>query len=142
MSFKRFLIWSSGDPPVRWSKTINAFLKRASWETFLWSYLKLGPVIQEEMLFKENKYWWTDGWTKTDHNSWPWAFGSGELKVDFEEKYSGLQKRVQIYQAGKDHSLQESLVLLHTQTSSHLCIYWSDPNIYESFNKSEGFWAN
>ena len=27
MSFKRFLIWSSGGPPVRWSRTINAILK-------------------------------------------------------------------------------------------------------------------
>ena len=26
MSFKRFLIWSSGDPPVQWSGTIYAFL--------------------------------------------------------------------------------------------------------------------
>ena len=27
MSFKRFLIWSSGGPPVRWSGTIYALLK-------------------------------------------------------------------------------------------------------------------
>ena len=27
MSFKRFLLWSSGDPPVRWSGTIYAILK-------------------------------------------------------------------------------------------------------------------
>ena len=27
MSFKRFLIWSSGHPPVRWSGTIYAILK-------------------------------------------------------------------------------------------------------------------
>ena len=27
MSFKRFLIWSSGDPPVQWSGTIYAILK-------------------------------------------------------------------------------------------------------------------
>ena len=27
MSFKRFLIWSSGGPPVQWSKTIYAILK-------------------------------------------------------------------------------------------------------------------
>ena len=27
MSFKRFLIWSSGYPPVQWSKTIYAILK-------------------------------------------------------------------------------------------------------------------
>ena len=27
MSFKRFLIWSSGDPPVQWSGIIYAILK-------------------------------------------------------------------------------------------------------------------
>ena len=27
MSFKRFLIWSSGDPPVRWNVVIYAILK-------------------------------------------------------------------------------------------------------------------
>ena len=27
MSFKIFLIWSSGGPPVQWSKTIYAILK-------------------------------------------------------------------------------------------------------------------
>ena len=27
MSFKRFLIWSSGDPPVQWSRTIYIILK-------------------------------------------------------------------------------------------------------------------
>ena len=27
MSFKRFLIWSSGDPPVKWSGTFFAILK-------------------------------------------------------------------------------------------------------------------
>ena len=27
MLFKRFLIWSSGSPPVRWSKSIYAILK-------------------------------------------------------------------------------------------------------------------
>ena len=27
MLFKRFLIWSSGDPPVQWSETIYAILK-------------------------------------------------------------------------------------------------------------------
>ena len=28
MSFKRFLMWRSGDPPVRWSGTIYAILKK------------------------------------------------------------------------------------------------------------------
>ena len=30
MSFKRFLIWSSGDPPVQWSRTIYAILKEST----------------------------------------------------------------------------------------------------------------
>ena len=42
--------------------------------------MKFGPVVQKEMSFKE-KSLPTDGRrTKTDHNSSPWAFGSGELK--------------------------------------------------------------
>ena len=27
MSFKRFLIWNSGDPRVQWSETIHAIVK-------------------------------------------------------------------------------------------------------------------
>ena len=27
LAFKRFLIWCSGSPPVRWSRTIYAILK-------------------------------------------------------------------------------------------------------------------
>ena len=30
MSFKIFLIWSSGGPPVRWSETIYAILKEGT----------------------------------------------------------------------------------------------------------------
>ena len=29
MSFKRFLVWRSGDPPVKWSRTIYAILKES-----------------------------------------------------------------------------------------------------------------
>ena len=50
--FKRFLIWSSGDPPVQWSGTICAISKRASWGICMWSYMTFGPVVQE-MLLKE-----------------------------------------------------------------------------------------
>ena len=58
------------------------FWKKVSWETFMWSYMKFGQVVQEEMSFKERfTGGLTDrGWTKNDHNSSPWAFGSGELK--------------------------------------------------------------
>ena len=56
------------------------FWKRASWETFMWSLI-FGPVVQE-MSFKEKVYRLMDGrQTKTNHNSSPWAFGSGELKI-------------------------------------------------------------
>ena len=49
MLFKRFLIWRSGNPPVRWSRTIYANLKEGTWGTFMLSYVKFGPVVQEEM---------------------------------------------------------------------------------------------
>ena len=29
------------------------FWKRASWETFMWSYMKFGPVVKEETTFKK-----------------------------------------------------------------------------------------
>ena len=64
------------------------FWKRASWGTFMWSYIKLGPVYQENMSFKEKVYARTDGRltddgrrAKTDHNTSHWAFGSGELRT-------------------------------------------------------------
>ena len=38
------------------AKLFIQFWKRASWETFMWSYMKLGPVVQKEMLFKEKVY--------------------------------------------------------------------------------------
>ena len=59
------------------------FWKRASWGTFMWSYMKFRPVVQE-MSFKERFYGLRktdEGWTKTDHNTSPWAFGSGGLKT-------------------------------------------------------------
>ena len=59
--FKRFLIWSSGGPPVRCSGTIYAILKEG---TFMRRYLKFRPVVQDLMSFKENvKAEWTDRWT-------------------------------------------------------------------------------
>ena len=67
------------------------FWKRASWETFMWSYIKFGPVVWEEMSFKEKVYgqWMLEdggrahygGGTKIDHNTSAWAFSSGELKI-------------------------------------------------------------
>ena len=84
MSFKRFLIWSYEGPPVQWSKTIYAILKEGiMWNIHVKLY-EIGPVVQEEMSFKEKVYgrrMIEDGCTtKTDHNTSPWAFGSGELK--------------------------------------------------------------
>ena len=51
MSFKRFLIWSSGGPCSGVGPLMQIWL-RALWGTFMWSYLKFGPVVQE-MLFNE-----------------------------------------------------------------------------------------
>ena len=45
--------------------------------------MKFGPVIQEEMLFKEKvsgRGMHAGRRTKTDHNTSPWAFSSGELE--------------------------------------------------------------
>ena len=49
-------IWSSGSPPVQWSKTIYVILEEGIMKTFLWSYFIFGPVVQVEMSFKEKVY--------------------------------------------------------------------------------------
>ena len=61
MSFKRFLIWSSGDPPVQWSGTIYAILKGGIMGNIHVSNM-LELVVQEEMSFQEKKLR-TDGRT-------------------------------------------------------------------------------
>ena len=77
--FKRFLIWSSGGPPVRWIGTIMQFCNRASYGLFeIWQ-------VQEEMLLKEKVYA-----RRSDDAQRPItiahlepSFGSGELKASF-----------------------------------------------------------
>ena len=56
--------------------------ERTSLGTFMWSYMKFWPMVQEEMSFKEKVNTRQTGgqWTKTDQYRSPWAFGSGELK--------------------------------------------------------------
>ena len=46
MSFKRFLIWSSGGPPVQWSSNNYEILKEGTMRNI---HVKFGPVVQEEM---------------------------------------------------------------------------------------------
>ena len=59
------------------AEPFTQFWKKTLWGTFIWSYMKFGLVVQEEMSFKEKG----NGRTKTNHNTSPWAFGSGELKT-------------------------------------------------------------
>ena len=62
MSFKRFLIWSSGDPPVQWSRTIYAILNEG-----IMGNIHVKLYGSGEMSFKEKVY----RQTKTDHNTSP-----------------------------------------------------------------------
>ena len=55
MSIKQFLIWSSGGPCVQWSGTIYATLVEGILGN-LHVKFKFGPVVQEEMSFKEKVY--------------------------------------------------------------------------------------
>ena len=55
MSFKRFLNWSSGSPPVQLSRTIYAILVEGIKGNILCNYFELGPVVQE-MWFKNISY--------------------------------------------------------------------------------------
>ena len=56
MLFKRFLIWSSGDPPVQWSGTIYAILKEGIMGTIhvksydIWTSGSGGDVVQRHFL--------------------------------------------------------------------------------------------
>ena len=67
ISFKRFLIWSSGDPPVQWSGTIYAILKEGIMGNIYVKLYKIGQVVQE--MFKEKSLRMDRRWTKTNHNS-------------------------------------------------------------------------
>ena len=55
MSFKRFLIWNSGGPPVQWSGTIYAILKEGMMRNIHVNN-KFRPVVQEKMSFKYISY--------------------------------------------------------------------------------------
>ena len=56
MLFKRFLIWSSGNPPVQWSRTF----KEGIMGNIHMKLYELGQVVQEEMSFKEKVNGWTN----------------------------------------------------------------------------------
>ena len=54
--FKRFLIWSSGSPPVRWSQTIYAILNEGVMGNINIKLCEIWTSSSEEMLFKEKVY--------------------------------------------------------------------------------------
>ena len=59
MSFKKFLIWSSGSPPIWWSKTVYAIMKEGIMGNILRTYLcKLYRIWTsgQEMSFKDISY--------------------------------------------------------------------------------------
>ena len=51
--FKKNLIWSSDGPRVRWSGTIYTILVEGIIGIIYVSYFKFGPLVQEELSFKE-----------------------------------------------------------------------------------------
>ena len=53
MSFKRFLIWSSGGPPVQWSITIHAILKEGIMRNIHVKLYEIRTSGSGEMSFKE-----------------------------------------------------------------------------------------
>ena len=66
-------------------ETIVQFWNRASWGTFMWSYMKLDQWFRRKCRFKKK---FTDDRlrTKTDHNNSHRAFGSGERKSQQTKK--------------------------------------------------------
>ena len=59
------------------TKPFILFWNRASWGTFMWSYIKFEPVVQEGMSFKQKVY---GPRAKADHKGSPFAFSPGELR--------------------------------------------------------------
>ena len=55
MLFKRFLIWSSGSPPVWFSRTIYAILNEGIMGYIHVKFKEFGPVVQQ-MSFKDISY--------------------------------------------------------------------------------------
>ena len=53
MSFKGFLIWSSGGLVFAGAELFMQLWQRALLETFMFNNFKFGLVVQEEMSFKE-----------------------------------------------------------------------------------------
>ena len=49
-------LWHPPPPLLVKAKSFMQFWKRASCGTFMWSYMKFGPVIQEKMSFKDISY--------------------------------------------------------------------------------------
>ena len=63
---------SSGGPPDQWSRTIYAILKEGIMGTIHVKLYEFGPVVQEEMLFKEKVSGrGMHARQKTDHNTSP-----------------------------------------------------------------------
>ena len=61
MSFKRFLIWSSGNPPVQWSRTIYAILKEGVMGNIHVKLYEIGTSGSGGDVFKQKVK--TNGWT-------------------------------------------------------------------------------
>ena len=56
LAFKRFLIWSSGSPPVQWSRIIYAILKEGIIGKIHVKLYAIGSVVEEEISFKDISY--------------------------------------------------------------------------------------
>ena len=75
--FKDFLSGSLVALLFGGTKPFILFWKRASWGTFMWSYIKFEPVVQEGMSFKQKVY---GRRAKADHKGSHLASSPGELR--------------------------------------------------------------
>ena len=90
MSFKRFLIWSSGGPPVQLSKTIYAILKKGIMGNIYVQFFVLFTFYSELQLYNPmyHNLSITIYLTMTQILSKMRTFGSGELKIKRVHKLS------------------------------------------------------
>ena len=106
------LLFSGAEPFMQ-------FWKRASWGTFMWSYMKLRPVVQEEMSFKEKVYGRTDKDRSQYHTL---SLRPGELKIISGDQFIHRNWTI-LSRSFKKRNLWECIFTFHFTCLKLLIIY-------------------
>ena len=105
MSFKRFLIWSSGLALMfSGSEPFMQFGRGHHGEHSCEIILYLDQWFRRRCCLKKSLRTESQ-WTKTDHNSSPWAFGSGDARRRWA-KNQQVTKKYQYYPACRELNME------------------------------------